>query len=572
MKKNDTANRPFSSLSTRSFHAGGYSVAAAVIVLAIAVAVNALVGNLPSTYTKLDTTANGLYTVSEQTEKVLSGLDEDIDIYWIVRSGYEDSNIATLLDRYSSLSDKISVTKKDPDVYPTFAKQYYDGQLYNNSLVVCRGDRYRYIDYNSIYEYDYSDYYSGGSVSQNFAGEGELTSAISYVVNDAMPTLYILTGHGEAELSSTFKTAIEKQNIQTESLSLLTVEAVPEDAGALLINTPQSDISEDEAQKIADYLASGGTLVLRKAVQICQRVHRFAADRDVQNVLRDRLRVGFVLGRFRCGGYFLHLGAYFVHRPKGVLNQPLLAFVYDDHIAVVVQVVLHGKDGQHFGPVARPSMTVLVVVFHRGFAAFRVRRHNVVDRCAEVGIGFGNDFGNADAVRVAGFIGKQDAHRGADHRRSRAYDHRQQQHHAACAKQRHQRTGCAAYRARQHRFQAQPSSLQQRADSAQGGLPDTTGKSRDCIGQSDAAAKHRAARLLFQMAAHRFAREVLAFQRLHFVTVGIGRFDLPLIQRPLLKALALACFSLVGTLRQGGIFCFSGLGNMCGWHTLALFL
>ena len=44
MKKNDTANRPFSSLSTRSFHAGGYSVAAAVIVLAIAVAVNALVG------------------------------------------------------------------------------------------------------------------------------------------------------------------------------------------------------------------------------------------------------------------------------------------------------------------------------------------------------------------------------------------------------------------------------------------------------------------------------------------------------------------------------------------------
>ena len=152
-------------------------------------------------------------------------------------------------------------------------------------------------------------------------------------------------------------------------------------------------------------------LVLRKAVQIRQRVHRFAADRDVQNVLRDRLRVRFVLSRFRCDGYFLHLGAYFVHRPKGVLNQPLLAFVNDDHITVVVQVVLYSKDGQHFRPVARPSVTVLVVVFHRGFAALRVRRHNVVDCCAKVCIGFGNDFGNADAVRVAGFIGKQDAHR-----------------------------------------------------------------------------------------------------------------------------------------------------------------
>jgi len=64
---------------------------------------------------------------------------------------------------------------------------------------------------------------------------------------------------------------------------------------------------------------------------------------------------------------------YFVHRQKGVLNQPLLAFVYNDHIAVVVQVVLHGKDGQHFGPVARPSVTVLVVIFHCGFAALRMR-------------------------------------------------------------------------------------------------------------------------------------------------------------------------------------------------------
>ena len=152
------------------------------------------------------------------------------------------------------------------------------------------------------------------------------------------------------------------------------------------------------AHFLGKQLVQNVPLVLRKVVQICQRVHRFAADRDVQNVLRDRLRVRFVLGQFRCDGYFLHLGAYFVHRPKSVLNQPLLAFVYDDHIAVVVQVVLHSKDGD-------------VVVIHRGFAALRMRRHNVIDRCAKVCIGFGNNFGNADAVRVAGFIGKQDAHR-----------------------------------------------------------------------------------------------------------------------------------------------------------------
>ena len=87
-----------------------------------------------------------------------------------------------------------------------------------------------------------------------------------------------------------------------------------------------------------------------------------------------------------------------MHRPKGVLNQPFLALVYDYHIAVVVQIVLYGKDGQHFGPVTRPSVTVLVVVFHRGFAALRVDGYDVIDGRAEVGIGLGNNFGDRNAV------------------------------------------------------------------------------------------------------------------------------------------------------------------------------
>ena len=84
-------------------------------------------------------------------------------------------------------------------------------------------------------------------------------------------------------------------------------------------------------------------------------------------------------------------------------------------------------------------MTVLVVVGDGGFAALRVGGYDVIDGRAEVGVGVGYDFGNRDAVGIAGFIGKQDAHRGANHRRSRAYDHRHQQHHAARAKQRQQR-------------------------------------------------------------------------------------------------------------------------------------
>ena len=91
------------SFKTRSFRVGGYSVMATAIVIAIAIVVNMLVGALPSSVTQFDTTANQLFTISEQTEKLVAGLQEDVTIYWVVRSGYEDTGVDTMLERYESL-------------------------------------------------------------------------------------------------------------------------------------------------------------------------------------------------------------------------------------------------------------------------------------------------------------------------------------------------------------------------------------------------------------------------------------------------------------------------------------
>ena len=54
---------------------------------------------------------------------------------------------------------------------------------------------------------------------------------------------------------------IEKENIETESLSLLNVDEIPEDADALLIYAPASDISEEEADLLAAYVEAGGKLL-----------------------------------------------------------------------------------------------------------------------------------------------------------------------------------------------------------------------------------------------------------------------------------------------------------------------
>lgn len=257
--------RPMSlkaAFTTRSFRIGGYSVAACVIVLLIAVAVNIFAGALPSRITQLDVTSNQLFSISDQTEKVLAALEEDITIYWIVQSGEEDDTVGLLLDRYAAMSDHISVLKRDPDVYPTFLQQYGITSVYNNSLLVESGERYRYVDYYDIYSYDYSDYYTTGSYDVSFAGESAVTSAIDYVVSEDLPKLYILSGHGEATMATAFSDAVTDANIETEALSLLTVEEVPDDAAAILIYAPQSDISEEEKDVLLAYLQGGGNLIL----------------------------------------------------------------------------------------------------------------------------------------------------------------------------------------------------------------------------------------------------------------------------------------------------------------------
>ena len=260
-KPNFSWKRVADSFSTRSFRAGGYSVAAAAIVLAIAVMVNVFAAALPASVTKFDTTANQLFTLSEQTEKLVGGLTDEVTVYWIVRSGREESYLESLLSRYQSLSDKIRVVKKDPDVFPTFTQQYTDS-FTENSLIVEAGERYRYVDYNDIFVMDYASYYYYGTENWSFCGESELTSAIDYVVSENLPKVYLLTGHGESSLSDSFASAVKQQNIETAELSLLTLESVPADADCILINAPQSDISLDEQSKLQEYLGNGGNLFL----------------------------------------------------------------------------------------------------------------------------------------------------------------------------------------------------------------------------------------------------------------------------------------------------------------------
>lgn len=250
------------SLKTRSFRVGGYSVVATAFVLAIAVLVNVAAGALPQSWTRIDTTRNDLFSVSDQTRVVLDNVTQQVDMYWIVQSGAEDSSLEGLLENYRSLSKNIRVKKVDPDQQPTFAQQYGITELYNNSVVVQSGEQYRFVSYYDIYTYDYTNYYYDGTYDVSFTGENALTSAIDFVVDPDVPKMYILTGHGEVTMGSTFSKGLQTDNVVTEALTLASAGAVPADADGVIIASPARDITEEELASLRDYLAGGGTLFL----------------------------------------------------------------------------------------------------------------------------------------------------------------------------------------------------------------------------------------------------------------------------------------------------------------------
>ena len=240
---------------------GGYALAVTAVVLAILVAVNVFAAALPASLTHQDISAAQLYSVTSNTKVVVNNLAEDVTIYWIVQSGEEDDVIQNLLEKYDSLSDHITVKKRNPDVYPTFAQQYTDQEVANNSLVVECGDKSRYIPLTDIYLGEINPY-TGGYNATDFDGEGAITSAIDYVTSNEYPQVYLLEGHGEGELPSAFASQIEKENMQVQSLSLLQVDAIPEDAACLLIYAPQSDLAAEEKEMLTDYVAGGGRLLV----------------------------------------------------------------------------------------------------------------------------------------------------------------------------------------------------------------------------------------------------------------------------------------------------------------------
>ncbi len=248
------------SVSVKNFSIGAYSTGMIAVAVAIVIVINIILGEMPATWTAVDLTSQKLYSLTAQTKEYVSRMQEDVTIYVLASETSQDATLKQTLQRYDDLSDHIMVEYVDPTVNPMFYTKYTTRALKTNSLIVVSDKRNKVVDFASIYESGYDSSYN--LVTTGYDGEGQITSALDYVLSDDMPQVYELTGHGEYALSNTFTAALDKENVEHTTINLMDYDAVPEDAACLFMNAPVKDLSTDDLKKLREYLNAGGKMVI----------------------------------------------------------------------------------------------------------------------------------------------------------------------------------------------------------------------------------------------------------------------------------------------------------------------
>jgi ABC-type uncharacterized transport system involved in gliding motility auxiliary subunit len=230
------------SFSGRQARLGSLAAGSVVVVLAILFAINYLSSRHNRRW---DLTAAKQFSLSDQTKKVLQGLDKPIHIRVFDRSdGF--ARFRERLDEYQYQSKQVTVEYIDMERKPTLAGE---AKITAPGTVV--------IDYAGRTERVTSD------------GEQELTNALIKAIQGKTHKVYFVQGHGERTPDgsdrtgySTITAALKNDNFETDTIVLAQQKAVPEDASVLIVAGPRTDYFPAEIDMVKKYLARGGKILL----------------------------------------------------------------------------------------------------------------------------------------------------------------------------------------------------------------------------------------------------------------------------------------------------------------------
>ncbi len=259
--------------SSRKFRGGAYATVLSLVVVLLVLGVNLLAGRLFGTK---DLTNLGTYSLSEETMEYLKQIDTPIELYYISESGEESLVLSQAAELFAKYGKHISLIYKDPVQYPQFVYNYTDvgSKINNNSIIVVNAeepDRYAYIDREEmcIYSLDGDD--MSKKVLSGYDVELELVKAMVSVTDSGRSKVYFTVGHGEFltnpqasehAVSDTLADLLSLNSYQVKYLDLAKVDAIPKDCDVLCIGGATSDLTENEAMVLREYITNGGNVML----------------------------------------------------------------------------------------------------------------------------------------------------------------------------------------------------------------------------------------------------------------------------------------------------------------------
>jgi ABC-type uncharacterized transport system involved in gliding motility auxiliary subunit len=198
---------------------------------------------------RTDWTVNKLYSLSDQTDKIMDGLDKEVRITAFYKAG-EQRGAKDLLDEYAYRSGNLNYEFIDPDEKPQITRQYQVTKY--NTVIVESGLKKETIETLS---------------------ETNLTNAIMKVTREQDKMICFLTGHGERSISEAGKEgysqavdAIKKENHLIKELNLVenmgANRGVPDSCTVLVILSPKASFFPGELDSIGAFLDRGGKVLL----------------------------------------------------------------------------------------------------------------------------------------------------------------------------------------------------------------------------------------------------------------------------------------------------------------------
>lgn len=255
-----------------------YAVGSVLILAAIVLLLNVILDNFLGKALTFDFTEGHSNTISSESEKFIESLPDDTRIrvvgLFLRPSDFSEQKdqkyqyIIPLLDDYVKKSGgKITVEYVDIQMNPGIVTELdptgsYDLSKLTGQFVITYNGRLDIVNPIDCYTIDteYLEKYDTYMATGNNA-EYTLTNTMMSLVKGFSNKAYFITGLKEAG-SDQFKKLLKGIGIQSADLAVSDSFKVPDDCNLLILNGPNTDITETMYVEMKAYLARGGKLIV----------------------------------------------------------------------------------------------------------------------------------------------------------------------------------------------------------------------------------------------------------------------------------------------------------------------